>query len=252
MRTVDVSSKFETLRSAKAYGRIKLKPETITLIREKKLPKGDLVEATKLSGIFGAKKTGELLPFCHPIAIDFVEVRVELKEESVEVFSEVRGIARTGYEMEALTAVSVALLNIYDMCKGVDDSMVIEEIRLTHKSGGKSDWKEDLRGIRVKLESEKEDIKELARAYIDRLGAEISSEGDITILIGNSCELYQRLESIEGVIALYDFRHSPADVREWIKVGKDKGGKLVVCIPARESKVRFFFESFGGLLRSLL
>ncbi len=149
MRTIDVSSKLETLREATAYGRIRLSEECLKRIREKKLPKGDCFEASKLAGIMASKRTPELLPFCHPVGFDHVEVEVRETEGGLEIFATVRGIARTGYEMEALTAVSVALLNVYDMCKGFDPSMVIEEIKLLKKRGGKSDHFEDLKGIKV-------------------------------------------------------------------------------------------------------
>ena len=149
MRTVDVSRKLQTLREAKAYGRIRLSSECVEKIRNKELPKGDCIEASKLAGIYGAKHTSLLLPFCHPIGFDHVEVELNIGDGFIEVFATVRGIARTGYEMEALTAVSVALLNIYDMCKGFDPSMVIEEIKLLSKKGGKSQHYEDLKGIKT-------------------------------------------------------------------------------------------------------
>jgi len=252
MRTVDVSGKFETYRRASAYGRIRLRPETVRLIRERKLPKGDLVEATKLTGIFGAKRTGEILPFCHPIPIDFVEVEVRVNEDSVEVFSEVSGIARTGYEMEALTAVMSALLNVYDMCKGVDESMVIEEVKLTEKSGGKSDWSGDLRGVKVNVLSPDERLRELAVSYVEKLGGDIDRDARILIVIGEPYEVVEELRAFESVTALYDFRRNPKLVGEEIRIGKDREGSLVVMIPEREEKVKLFFETFGGLLRSLL
>jgi cyclic pyranopterin phosphate synthase len=149
MKTIDVSYKLQTLREATAYGRIRLSEECIEKIKNKELPKGDCVEATKVAGLFAAKKTPELLPFCHPIGFDHAEVELKIGENFVEVYATVRGIARTGYEMEALTAVSVALLNIYDMCKGIDKNMVIEDIKLLSKKGGKSDYGENLEGIKV-------------------------------------------------------------------------------------------------------
>ena len=252
MRTVDVSSKPETLRRACAYGRIRLKSETVKLIKEMKLPKGDLVEATKLTGIFGAKRTGEILPFCHPIPIDFVEVSVKLNEDSVEVFSSVGGIARTGYEMEALTAVSAALLNVYDMCKGFDGSMVIEEIRLTEKSGGKSDWMKELTGVRVNVLSSDTRLRELALSYLTDMGAEESGDPEILIVIGEPYELAEEILSLECVIALYDFRRNPSLAEEEIRIGRDREGTLVLLMPGREEKVRSFFETFGGLLGNLL
>ena len=252
MRTIDVSPKPETLRSASAYGRIRLKPETVRLIRENRLPKGDLVEATKLSGIFGAKRTGDILPFCHPIPLDFVEVSVRVNENSVEVFSRVSGIARTGYEMEALTAVSVALLNVYDMCKGIDDSMVIEEIKLTDKRGGKSDWMRDLKGVKVRVLSPDETLKELTLSHLMDLGAEESRDADILVVIGEPYNIEKEIGALECVVALYDFRRNPTLMGEEIRIGRDREGTLVVVLPAREEKVRFFFESFGGILGNLL
>lgn len=149
MRTIDVSSKFETLRTARARGRIKLSPETVKLIREKGIPKGDVLAATQIAGMCGAKKTAELIPFCHPIPIDHIEVKTNVGEDFIEVEAEVRGIWRTGYEVEAVMAVSIALVNIYDMCKAYDKNMVIEDVRLVEKSGGKSDWAEDLKGVKA-------------------------------------------------------------------------------------------------------
>ncbi len=146
MRSIDISDKIETLREAKAYGRIKLSKDTIQKIKSNALPKGNLIEATKLCALYGAKNTQQLLPFCHPIPIDFVEGELNILEDKIEVFATVKGIARTGYEMEALSAVSTMLLNIYDMCKGFDKDMIVEEIKLISKKGGKSDNFLDLEG----------------------------------------------------------------------------------------------------------
>jgi cyclic pyranopterin phosphate synthase len=182
MRTIDVSTKFETLREATAYGRIKLSKECIEKIKNKELPKGDCIEATKLSGIYGAKQTSNLLPFCHPITFDYVGVETEIKEDCIEVFTTIRGIARTGYEMEALTAVSVALLNIYDMCKNFDKNMVIEEIKLLSKKGGKSQHFEDLTGIKTAVVTVSDRASKgiyedksgkLAQEILNKLGSEV-------------------------------------------------------------------------------
>ncbi|MDQ7083368.1 MAG: cyclic pyranopterin monophosphate synthase MoaC [Aquificota bacterium] len=252
MRTVDVSHKFETLRTSRAYGRIRLKPETLQLIKEKKLSKGDLVEATKLAGIYGAKRTGDILPFCHPIAFDFASVEVRLNEDSVEVFSEVRGVARTGYEMEALTAVATALLNVYDMCKGLDDTMVIEEIRLLEKSGGKSDWKKDLSGVKVSILSVSEDLKKTALSYLNDLGAVEDTDGRILFLIGEDTDLEERLTHLECVISFYDFTRNPSCVVSPVKVGRDREGRLVVVLPPSRERISSFFETFGGVLGKLV
>ncbi len=149
MKTVNVSRKLDTYRTATAVGRIKLPPDCIEKIKGNDLPKGNCAEATKLAGLYGAKATSQLLPFCHPIGYDHAEVEFEIGEDFVEVRATVAGIARTGYEMEALTAVSVALLNVYDMCKGFSTDMVIEGIRLISKSGGKSQHFERLEGVKT-------------------------------------------------------------------------------------------------------
>ncbi len=149
MRTVDISHKLETLREATAYGRIKLSPQCVDKIKNNLLPKGNCLEASKLAGIYGAKQTPFLLPFCHPVGFDHIEIETNVGIDFIEIKAKVRGIARTGYEMEALTAVSVALLNIYDMCKNFDSSMVIEEIKLLSKKGGKSQYFETLEGLKT-------------------------------------------------------------------------------------------------------
>ncbi len=252
MKTVDVSGKIETFRRASACGRIRLRPQTVRLIREKALPKGDLVSATQLTGVFSAKRVGDLLPFCHPVTVDFVEVQVKVNDEYVEVRATVGGVGRTGYEMEALTAVSAALLNVYDMCKGVDSTMVIEEIRLTEKSGGKSDWERDLSGVRVNVLSPREDLREIAVGYLKNLSAEISRDAHLLLIIGEPYALEERISAFESVVAFYDFRRDPTGAGSEIRIGRDREGRLVVLIPESEEKLRFFFETFGGVLRSLL
>ena len=251
MKTVDITAKLETLREAKAYGRIKLKPDTVKRIKNNQIPKGNLIEATKLSGIFGAKKTGELLPFCHPIPIDHIVVELKLGEDSLEVFSTVRGIAKTGYEMEALTAVSIALLNVYDMCKGIDDSMVIEEIKLLEKHGGKSDWFSDLRGVKVSLYSENERLRAIVEKYLENLGATLGENGDIILSIGENIPFNAEVKSFESVIAFYDFRRNPTKIGSEIKVGKTDEA-LIIILPEDEEKIDFFFTTFGGILRHIL
>ncbi|AAC06772.1 cyclic pyranopterin monophosphate synthase MoaC [Aquifex aeolicus] len=251
MRTVDITTKIETLREAKAYGRIRLKPETVKLIKENKVPKGNLVEATKLSGIFGAKKTGELLPFCHPIPLDFVALEVKVNEDNLEVFSTVRGIARTGYEMEALTAVTTALLNVYDMCKALDDSMVIEEVKLLEKSGGKSDWFRRLDGVKVNLHAENEGLRKIAEDYLKELGATFAEEAELYISIGDNLPINKEIRSLERVISLYDFRRNPKEVGKEIRVGWSDDA-LIIILPESEEKIRFFFETFGGIIGNLL
>ncbi|HTN69990.1 MAG TPA: cyclic pyranopterin monophosphate synthase MoaC [Methylomirabilota bacterium] len=139
-RMVDVSDKEVTSRIAVARGTIHLRPETLALILEDKIEKGDVFSVARVAGIMAAKKTPELIPMCHPLAITSVEIDLRPKEKParVEIGATVRVSGKTGVEMEAMTAVSVAGLTIYDMCKAVDREMSIGEIRLVKKSGGKS------------------------------------------------------------------------------------------------------------------
>ncbi|MEN6543758.1 cyclic pyranopterin monophosphate synthase MoaC [Parvibaculum sp.] len=137
---VDVSAKKVTARTATARGRILMEPETLALITGGGLAKGNALEVARLAGIMAAKKTADLIPLCHPLAISKVSVdfKPDAKRNCIEVEATVKLSGQTGVEMEALTAVSVACLTIYDMAKAVDRSMRIEDIRLTHKAGGKS------------------------------------------------------------------------------------------------------------------
>ncbi len=139
----DVGHKAETYRIAKAQAIIKVKPETISLIKEGKTPKGDIFEAAKVSGTLGAKKTPDLLPYCHPLPIDNITIHVSLNQDSIEITAETETVWKTGVEMESLTAVSIAALSIYDMLKPIDDSLVIESVKLLNKKGGKSDFKQE-------------------------------------------------------------------------------------------------------------
>ncbi len=137
---VDVSDKPETLRVAAARGRIRMKPETLALIREGQMKKGDVLGTARIAGIMAAKRTPFLIPLCHPIPISKVAVEFDFDEVSsaITVVAEVKNRAATGVEMEALTAVTISLLTIYDMGKAVDRGMVIEDVRLVRKSGGRS------------------------------------------------------------------------------------------------------------------
>ena len=140
-RMVDVGHKKDQLRIALAQGFIRLNPETLRLIRENQVRKGDVLTVAQVAGIQAGKKTSDLIPLCHPLPITKIDVQTVLAENGVTVTAEARCIGQTGVEMEALTAVSVALLTIYDMCKAVDKEMQIGEIRLIEKS------KTDLQGI---------------------------------------------------------------------------------------------------------
>jgi len=133
-RMVDVSPKPDQLRIAVARGFIELDPETVRLVRENLVKKGDVLTVAQIAGIQAGKKTSELIPLCHPLPITKIDVVTRLEENGVEVTAEARCVGQTGVEMEALTAVSVALLTIYDMCKAIDKTMKIVEIRLLEKT----------------------------------------------------------------------------------------------------------------------
>lgn len=135
---VDVGRKVVTARTAEACGFVRLANETIAAIRDRRTPKGDPLETARLAGIMAAKRTSELIPLCHSLSLTHVDVRIELTSEGVEIAATASTSAQTGVEMEALTAVSVAALTIYDMCKAIDRRMVIERVRMVSKSGGKS------------------------------------------------------------------------------------------------------------------
>ncbi len=139
-KMVDVSQKQLTEREAVARGAVHMKPETLTLIKDKKVPKGDVLSVARIAGIMAAKKTSELIPMCHPLNIASVDIDLNLndKQNKIEIEGCVKVVGQTGVEMEALTAVSVAALTIYDMCKAVDKEMVVSGIMLMEKKGGKS------------------------------------------------------------------------------------------------------------------
>lgn len=136
---VDVSGKAVTDREALASARVKMKPETLNLILQGGIPKGDVFSAARIAGIMAAKRTHELIPLCHPIPLSAIDIRVEVAGYTeVLLYASVKTTWQTGVEMEALTAVSVAALTIYDMCKAVDRGMEINAVRLESKTGGKS------------------------------------------------------------------------------------------------------------------
>lgn len=142
MGMFDVGDKSETLRIATARAIVKVNPETIRLIKEGKSPKGDIVDAARISATMGAKRTWDLLPYCHPIPIDHIKVNVLIKTESIEVDVQVKTAWKTGVEMESLTGASIGALTIYDMLKPIDESLVIESVKLLAKSGGMKDFHE--------------------------------------------------------------------------------------------------------------
>lgn len=136
---VDVTGKDVTDRVATAHARVTMRPETLRLILDKKVAKGDVLEVARVAGIMAAKRTGELIPMCHPLSLSSAKIDYTNNGvDTVEILSEVRVTARTGVEMEALVAATVSALTIYDMCKSVDRAMVISDVHLIKKSGGKS------------------------------------------------------------------------------------------------------------------
>jgi cyclic pyranopterin monophosphate synthase len=137
-RMVDVSGKEPTLRIARASGWVKLDPATLSLVRDRRLTKGDVLEVARLAGIMAAKRTGELIPLCHPLGLDSVEIAlIPVAPDAIRIEATVKMHGRTGVEMEALTAVSIAALTVYDMCKAVDQNLVIGPIQLDEKTGGR-------------------------------------------------------------------------------------------------------------------
>jgi cyclic pyranopterin phosphate synthase len=147
---VDVGHKPDTQREAIAKGRVLMRPETLALIQEGGLPKGDVLAVAQVAGVMAAKRTHELIPMCHPLLLTHIGVEFELGQPAgaedlaaIEITGTVRTTGKTGVEMEALTAVTIAGLTIYDMCKAVDRGMRLEGVRLLRKSGGKSgEWSE--------------------------------------------------------------------------------------------------------------
>lgn len=138
VRMVDVTEKSVTVRTARACGRVRALPETLALIRTERIAKGNPLEVARVAGIMAAKNTAGLIPLCHPLGLTHVDVRCELTAQGIELEATAIAEGKTGVEMEALTAVAVAALTIYDMCKAVDREMVITDVRLEEKSGGRS------------------------------------------------------------------------------------------------------------------
>ncbi len=137
-RMVDVSGKEPSLRIARASGWVKMEPATLCLVRDRQLSKGDVLEVARLAGIMAAKRTGELIPLCHPLGLDSVEIALNpVAPNAIKIEATVKMHGRTGVEMEALTAVSIAALTVYDMCKAADRNLVIGPIQLDEKMGGR-------------------------------------------------------------------------------------------------------------------
>ncbi|MFW5749173.1 MAG: cyclic pyranopterin monophosphate synthase MoaC [Halanaerobium sp.] len=139
VKMVDVSEKEVTNRTARAAGEIKMQAETLKMIKKGKIKKGAVIETARIAGITGAKKTSDLIPMCHPLLLSSIKVDFNLNfEDKIKIEAEVKNSGQTGVEMEALTAVNLAALTIYDMAKAVDKSMEINDIKLIYKAGGKS------------------------------------------------------------------------------------------------------------------
>jgi cyclic pyranopterin phosphate synthase len=138
-RMVDVSGKEITLRTARASACVRMEPSTLSLVMDRRMAKGDVLEVARLAGIMAAKKTGDLIPLCHPLGLDGVEIALQpIPPDTLRIEATARLSARTGVEMEALTAVTVAALTVYDMCKAVDRGMMITQVQLEEKTGGRS------------------------------------------------------------------------------------------------------------------
>jgi cyclic pyranopterin phosphate synthase len=170
----DVGNKPETLRTAIARAIVKAEPSTLTLVKGGKSPKGNIFDAAKLSATMAAKRAWDLLPYCHPIPIDSINVDVSVNEQSIEVTVTVKNVAKTGVEMEALTGACIAALTIYDMLKPVDEALSIESIRLLNKSGGLKTFfeKSDRRlkaAVLVTTDSRTESEDKSGKVVIDRL-----------------------------------------------------------------------------------
>lgn len=137
-RMVEVTDKHDTQRIAIAEGFIRMKPQTLKAIQDGEMKKGDVIGVAQVAGVMGAKKTSDIIPMCHPLMLTGVDLNFELLEEGIYIEAVVKTVGKTGVEMEALSAVSVAALTLYDMCKAIDKEMVIEKISLIEKIGGKS------------------------------------------------------------------------------------------------------------------
>ena len=144
-RIVDINNKKNTKRSAKAEGKVAFSKKVFDKITKMQNKKGEIINVSILAGIIGAKKTSELIPLCHNISLENVDIHIKpiKKDSSLKIIADVKTFGKTGVEMEALTAVSISCLTIYDMCKSIDKSIVIKEIKLIAKKGGKSDFKVD-------------------------------------------------------------------------------------------------------------
>jgi len=138
IRMINITEKSPTLREALAQARIRLQAHTLKLIRQKKIPKGDILTLAQCAGILAAKKVDELIPLCHPLPLEYAEITFKLEKDGIIISARCKTSSKTGVEMEAMAACSLAALTVYDMCKSIDRGAVIEEIKLMEKKGGKS------------------------------------------------------------------------------------------------------------------
>jgi cyclic pyranopterin phosphate synthase len=179
-RMVDVSAKDATRREATARGEVHMRPATLALIAEGDLPKGDVLAVARIAGIMAAKQTSSLIPLCHPLPITSVNVDFELDPAGVVgIEATARVTGKTGVEMEALTAVSVAALTVYDMCKAVDKAMTIEHVRLMHKIGGKSgEFVRDEPDSESKVQGPKSKVEDGGEDGVDTRGDALDEESE--------------------------------------------------------------------------
>jgi cyclic pyranopterin monophosphate synthase len=144
IKMVDVGAKPVTERTAEASGFVEMSARTVAAIRERRTPKGDPLETARLAGIMAAKRTSDLIPLCHPLALTHVDVQITLRDDGAQIAATASTSAQTGVEMEALTAVSISALTLYDMCKAIDRAMTIKDVRLERKRGGRSgEWRRE-------------------------------------------------------------------------------------------------------------
>lgn len=207
---VEVSEKENTKRVAVATGFIKMKKETISMIKEGLIKKGDVLSVAQIGGIMGGKKTSDLIPMCHNIFLTGADIRFNIMDDAIEVESDVKTIGKTGVEMEALTAVTIACLTIYDMCKAVDKDMVIEDIRLIKKTGGKTGdyMRKDIKGrvLSINISDKKGVIKEPIKEglFIENFGLENDAHSgnwhrQVSLL---GIESFEKMENqgVEGLV----------------------------------------------------
>ncbi len=186
---IDITNKYETLRTARASAVVKASASALQAVRDRKVPKGDVLEVARVAGIQAAKRTHEIIPFCHPLPVEHAAVTVTPGEGEIRIEAEVKATAKTGVEMEALHAASVAALTVYDMLKPIDDTLSIGEIRLLEKKGGKSDLADSFpKGLKagVLVVSDSVSAKKRAdksgRQIVDRLsGAGVAVEDCIVV-----------------------------------------------------------------------